>query len=425
MKISRNQISETKIELKVELSKGALEDARLVSLKKLAKDAKVPGFRSGKAPANVVEKHIDPNTLAEATLENAVSKAVAEAFIEEDIRALERPQVNILKYIPGELLEFSATAEIIPEVKLGNYKKLKSKMGKVEVVAKEIDAVLTNLQSSFAEKEEVKRAAKLGDEVLIDFVGKKDKKPFDGGTAKDHTLKLGSNSFIPGFEEGVVGHKAGDKFDIELTFPKDYHAKDLKGKKVVFEINLKKVEGVKLAKLDDDFAKKSGPFKTLVELKADIKKNLTDQKTHEVKEKYKDDLVNELTSLSKVVAPDILIEDQSRMIRQDMMQNLSYRGMTLEGYLESVGKSEDDWMKSDVKGVAEARVKAGLVLAELSKELKVDISDAEVDAKLGELMDVYKNNPEAVKQLQGEQVKLDIRNRLLTEKTIDELMKLN
>lgn len=246
MKTSVKHLSDTKVELTISLGKTELKAAEQVALTKLAKTISVPGFRKGSVPASVAAKHVNPETLAQQTLEDALSKAVAEAYMKEDIQALDRPAVEIKKYIPTQELEFTAEAQILPKIVLGDYKKLKATKAKITVAAKDIDEIIERMRSGFAEKKEVTRAAKNDDEVTIDFEGKKDNVPFEGGKAEDYDLKLGSNSFIPGFEEGIIGKKPGETFDLELAFPEDYHVKDLKGAKVVFTTTLKKVKEVVL-----------------------------------------------------------------------------------------------------------------------------------------------------------------------------------
>ncbi|MCL2869858.1 trigger factor [Candidatus Saccharibacteria bacterium] len=425
MQVTTKKLSDTKIEVTVKLGAEELADAKLVALNKLAKSAKVPGFREGKAPASVVEKHVDQNTLASETLENAVSKAVAKAFMDEDIHALNQPQIEVTKFVPNQLAEFTATSDIFPQVKLGDYKNLKARLSKLAVTDQEVADVLTNLQNSFADKKEVNRAVKNGDEAVIDFVGKKDGKEFEGGKGKDYPLVIGSNSFIPGFENGVVGHKAGDKFELKITFPKDYQVKTLAGNPAVFEVTLHKVNEIIKPALNDELAAKAGPFKTLGELKQDIKTNLLERKKYEATEKLKDDLVLELADKSSVPLPEILVDDQTQNIKHEMDQNLAYRGMTLQNYLESIGKTEDEWLKTDVKTAAENRVKIGLTLAELSKELKLDVTDSELAAQMDELRLHYKDNKAVLEQLEADGAKFDIRNHLLTEKTIAQLMKIN
>lgn len=429
MKTSVNHDSKTRVTVTISLGKDELAAAEQVALHKLSRDVKAPGFRKGKVPASVAAKYVSPTQLAEETLDNAVSKAVAEAFITENIQALARPEVSIKKFVPNQEVEFTAEVDVVPPVKLGNYKKLGVKAEKTAVTDSEVNEVIDRMREAQAVKSEVARAAKLGDEVVIDFVGKKDDVAFEGGTAADYALELGSNSFIPGFEEGLVGLKAGDKKDLTLNFPKDYHVKDLAGAEVVFETTLKKVNERTLPELTDDFAKTVGAgedVKTVKALKADLLRELTLQKEREATEKRKDDLVGKLVEVSDIDAPQILIDDQAKSIEQDMQQNLLYRNMTLENYISAQGfKNEDEWRKKEVIPAAEKRVKAGLALAELSKELKVTTSDEDLAAFTAQYKQQYANQPDLAKRFDEPEIQRDLRNRLVTERTVDELVKLN
>lgn len=427
MKTNVKYLSDTRVELTISLDAKELEAAEQVALTKLAKNIKVPGFREGKVPASVAAKSVDPNALMQQTMEDALSKAVAEAFIAENIQVLDRPEVDVKKFVPKSEMEFVAEAEVLPKVTLGDYKKLSVEKQKVAVTAKEVDDIINRMREASAEKQAADRAAKDGDEVIIDFVGKKDDVAFDGGTATDYSLKLGSNSFIPGFEEGIIGKKSGETFDLDLAFPDDYHVADLAGAKVVFTTTLKKVNELVLPTVDDAFAKKVNEnVATVKELKDDIKRELTAQKEREATEKLKDNLVGALVEASKVPVPQVLVDDQVRSIEQDMRQNLMYQNITLEQYLSAQKfKDEDDWKSKEVIPAAEKRVKAGLVLAELSKELKIEATNKELEEHVNLYRQQYGNNPEALKQFDDPEVQRDIANRLLTEKTVDKLVALN
>jgi len=282
------------------------------------------------------------------------------------------------------------------------------------------------MRQGFSEKKTVTRAAKNGDEVTIDFIGKKDDVAFDGGTAKDYKLTLGSNTFIPGFEEGIVGKKPGETFDLPLEFPEDYHAPNLKGAKVVFTTTLNTIDEIGLPEVNDEFAAKAGPFTSVDELKADIKRELTDQKEREAGEKLKDELVNELIDVSKIPVPEVLLNDQMQSIERDMTQNLMYQGLSLDQYIENQGlKSKEDWLETEVKESAKKRVQAGLVLAELSKVEKIEASTKELDEHIAEYKERYANNPKMVDQFDTPDARRDIANRLLTEKTVNRLVELN
>jgi trigger factor len=286
--------------------------------------------------------------------------------------------------------------------------------------------VLDRLRQSAATKTAVERPAKLDDEVTIDFVGKdKDGKDVAGATGNDYELKLGSNTFIPGFEGGIIGKKVGDVFDLPLTFPKDYHHKPLAGAKVTFTVTLKSVKELAQPKLDDAFAATVGPFKKLDDLKADITRELTEQKEREAVEKLKDSLVEQLVKGSHVPAPHVLIHDQLESIERDFVQNLMYRGMTLDDYLAQQGKTAEEWRNTELHEQAERRVQVGLALAELSKIENIEVSKEELEDRLAQMLKQYGNSPDIAKQLDTPEVRRDLANRVLTEKTVERLVELN
>ena len=423
MKTSVNQLSDTKIAVTITVDEQALADAEQVALTKLARTVKAPGFRKGKVPMSVAAKYVDPNTLAQQTLDDALSKAVSQVFTEQKIQALDRPEVDVKKFVPGKELEFVAEVEILPQITLGDYKKLgvKKSVGKVDDT--DVEDVIERMRTGFAERKSVDRAAKDGDETVIDFTGKRNDVAFDGGSAKDYTLTLGSNQFIPGFEEAVVGHKAGEDFDVPLTFPEDYHAVTLAGAHVVFSVSLKEVKEVVLPEVNDEFAAKAGPFTSVTELKKDIKRELGEAKEREALDKLKDELIAKLIEVSKVPVPEILVADQRKSIEQDMTQNLMYQGLTLDNYLGSKKVTYEEWLDTEVKTAAENRVKAGLVLAELSKVEKVSATDEELAEKIKQYQEQYGNR--SGQDFTTPEVQRDIANRLLTDKTIEHLVELN
>ena len=424
MKTKLKKLSDSRVELTVTLDAKDLKPAKEKALEKLAKELKVEGFRKGKVPKEVAKKFIPENDLNAEVVDYAVRTTVVPAFQEVEKNPLVMPNVNVTKYVPDEMVEYTATADIIPEVKLGDYRKLGVKKETVKVTEKEIKEILDNIATSFGEKKVVKRAAKMGDEIVLDFVGKKDGEEFKGGSAKDYKLTLGSKTFIPGFEEGIVGHSSGDKFDLPLTFPKDYGVKELAGAKTVFEVLVKQVNEIVKPKIDDELAAKCGPFKTVNELKEDIKKNLQAQNEQKLNDKFKDDLVNALVKKSKIPAPEILIDDQMRMIRDDMTRNAASQGLSFEEFLEVNHETMENWEK-EARKIAEQRVKASLALQNVAISEKITVSDDDANAKIAELRDVYKKSPEALKQLKDPNVKMDIKNRLTIEKTLDFLVKVN
>lgn len=424
MKTTTKKLSDTRVEVKVTLDANDLQPAREKALARLATNLKVQGFRKGKVPVELVEKNVPENEVNNEILDVAVRTTMPAAFESAKQTPIAIEHVNVSKYVPGESAEFVATAEVLPDVKLGDFKKLKAEMPKTEPTKAEVQEIIDNILNAYSEKVVVKRAAQDGDEVIIDFVGKRDGEAFPGGSAKDYHLVLGSKTFIPGFEEGIIGHSSGDKFDLEVTFPKNYGEKSLAGKKAVFETLVKQVNEIQKPKEDDELAKKCGDFKTMDELRADIKKNLETQNRHRANEQYREALVAELVKSSKVAAPEILIEDQMRFIRDDMRRNAASRGMQLEDYIEAAGQKFEEWEK-EARKVAEERVKASLVLQILAREQKIEASDEEVAAKVAELKDLYQKSKEAMENLKKPEVRQDIKNRLIIDKTMDFLVESN
>lgn len=424
MKHTLKKLSDTSVQTTVELDKTDLATAKQAAVRRLARDVKVPGFRKGKVPLEVAEKHIDPMQLANETAEHALNIALNDVSVAEDLRVLDRPQINLDDFQPYDSLKFTATIEILPDITLGNYKKLKVKRERVTVTDKEVEETIERMRTQLAERKEVKRDARNGDVVTIDFVGKHENGDvFDGGTANDYDLELGSGSFIPGFEDAIVGRKAGDRFDVPLSFPKDYHAAPLKGKKVVFEVVLKKVNENKLPEVDDGFAKKVGPFKTVQAMREDVRAQLSMQKQKEADDRLKDELVGMLVEKSTIPVPQVLVDDQMKQIEQDATQNLMYQGMNPEQYMAQQGyKDHDEWREKEFKVAAERRVQAGLVLAELSKAEKIEVTTDELNVRLATMLEQYASMKD---QIDTPEVRRDIANRLLTEKTVDRLVELN
>ena len=414
----------TSVEFTVEFDQKDFEPARLKALERLARNIKVPGFRNGKAPANVVEQHVDPNDLASQTLDIVVRRAIPQLFNEAGLTPISIPHVDVLKYVPGEMAELTITADIMPEVKLGDYENVKVVYDEPEVTDKDVEDVLHRIAESYAEPKVVKRAAKKGDEVIIDFKGKKDGKAFDGGSAKDYHLRLGSGQFIPGFEDGIVGHEVGDKFDLDITFPKDYASAELAGAKTVFEILLKQVSEIDVPKIDDNLAKKSGAFETLKELREDIMKNLKSRASYEADEKFKDTLLNEIISHSKTEAPASLVQEQFESMKEDMFRNLRARGMEIDQYLEQTKQKLEDW-ENEIREAAKKRVIGSIVVQKLADVLNIEVSEEEAAKQVVEMREVYKNDKNALEQLNNPEVATSIRNRMRVDKTMNKLVEIN
>ena len=426
MKHSIKHKSESNLEITITLGAADLAEVKPRTLQRVAKDMKIAGFRAGKVPPAIAEKNLDPNVLSREILEDAINNSATTVFEEAKLHLLSQPQVDVKKYVAGQELEYVVTVEVLPEVKLGDYKALKAKKQEVTVSDADVDEVIERIRRDMATKADVERAAKDGDDVMIDFKGTdKDGNAVKGADGQDYPLALGSKSFIPGFEEGLVGHKKGDKFDLPLKFPKDYHAKSLAGAKVTFEVTVKGVKEVVLPEVTDEFAAKTGPFKTVAELKTDIKRELTDQREKDAIEKLKNELVEQLVKGSHIPTPDVLVADQEQALERDFMQNLQYRGMSLEQYLERQGLSEKDWRAKELRPQAVRRVEIGLALAELGKVESITVSAQELDERMRQLMEQYGNKPEFKAQIASAETRREMANQMVTHKTIERLLDLN
>ena len=424
MHTTRKDISGTKIELVITVDAEELASVKQATLQKMKSQVKAPGFRAGKAPLSVIEKQVDPSQLQGDVLQEAVNKHYQAVIEKDNIKVLSNPEVEITKFVPFTQLEFKAKVDVMPKVKLGDYKKIKRTVSKVTVTDKEIKEVIDNLLQKSSKKQAVDRKAKNGDEVLIDFEGKDEKGELvAGASGKDYPLVLGSNSFIPGFEEGLIGLKKGDKKDVKLTFPKEYHAKQLAGTKITFSVDVKEVNEVVLPEPDDKFAVSLGPFETLVDLKKDIKTQLSEQKLSEEQNKVKDSIVEELVKKSSFEMPEVLITDQIAMLEHDFNQNLTYRGITLPEYLKQEGfKDADEWKAKELKPQAERRVSVGIILAEVADKEGLKVDEQEVAARISQYKTQYSSQ---AAEFDNPEMQREVVSRLLTEKTVDRLFELS
>ena len=426
MKHTRKDVSESKIEYHITVAAEDVAKHHRAAVSKLARDVKVAGFRAGHVPPEVAEKHIDPSALADESVNRAINGALVELIELDQIQLLDQPDISVTKFVPGQTLEFKATVEIVPPVKLADPAKLKTKKSAVKIDADEVEEVINRIRNDAAEKVTIKRAAESGDEAIINFDGKdKDGKSIEGAKGDDYALKLGSNSFIPGFEEGIVGHKAGDIFDLPLVFPKDYGAKHLAGAKVNFHIEVKEIKEIKLPELDDTFAASIAPdFKTVDDLKKDIRSELETRAAYDVEQKFKDDLLDELTEKSKVPTPEILVTDQLTSLERNFAQNLMYRGMTVEQYLEGENLTHDEWTKKELRPAAEKRVRNSLVMAQLTRDWDVTVSEDEVVAQQAKVVAQY-NDPSLRQRFESDEAKRQLAQQLIADKTLTKLAELN
>lgn len=421
MQIKREQLEPTKAKLTVAADQAALDTIKQSVLKRLSQNVKVAGFRPGKAPANLVEKQLDQAALQSEFLDEAVNKFYVHAIEQEKLRPVSPPQINITKFVPFSTLEFTAEVETVGSIALADYTKVKLAPKKAEVTAQDVKKVLDNLRQRAATKQDVDRAAKAGDEVIIDFTGRdaKTKELIDGADGKDYPLLLGSNQFIPGFEDELIGLKPGGEKTFPLTFPKDYGVASLQSRKVNFAVNVKQIQELTEPKLDDAFASTIGPFKTLAELKADIKKQLTVEKERENQQAFDNELLEKIAAKSEVAIPTSLIDEEINRIEEDEKRNTAYRGQTWQEHLDAEGVTAEEHRERQ-RPAAELRVKAGLILGEIAEREKVTVTPEELEVRIMLLKNQYTDDA-MLAELDKPESRRDIMSRMLTEQTLDKL----
>lgn len=421
MQIKRTNSSETETKLTIVASEQELAGLKQHVLGHFRKRVKIAGFREGKAPLELIEKNVDQSLLQTEFLEDAVNQLYSQALQEEKLRPIANPEINITKFVPFTTLEFDAAVSIMGDVKLPDYTKIKKQKPEVKVTADDVKDVLKNLADRAAEKKDVERAAKLTDQVWIDFAGKDAKgKAVDGAEGKDYPLVLGSGSFIPGFEENLVGMKAAEEKTFDVTFPADYHAKALAKKKVSFTVTVTKVQEVVAPKLDEAFAATVGPFETLQQLKDDIKTQLTIERQSESDRQFEADIVGEIADKTTVALPKALVEEQIDKIEAQEKQSLMYRGQTWEEHLKEEGVDAQAH-REQKRPEAEKSIRASLALAEIAEREKLDFTTEEVMARIQSLKQQY-TDPGMQAELDKPENQRDIASRILTEKTVAKLV---
>lgn len=422
MKVITKDLNDTSTKITVTADSADLLKHKNNVTAKMAKEIKLPGFRAGKVPAALAEKHLDANYLQGQVLEEAINQLYIKALNESKIKVVSKPKIEVTKYVPFTDLIFTAEVDTIGQVKLPDYKNVKIKPEEVKITDDNVKEVLDRIQKQSAIFTEVEQAAKIGDRVTIDFDGKDENGQVINNTAgKDYPLMLGSKTFIKGFEEQLVGLKKGENKAFNLSFPKDYYLKLLAGKKVKFNVSVKKVENVKLDDIDDKFASKVGPFKTLTELKLDIKKQLMAEGEQRARQAFEEKIIKTLVAKTKVALPISVVEEQIDIIDKEFKRNLSYRGEKFEDYLANNLKTEDQYREDELKPLAEERLKAGLVLAEIASIENITVTPEEIKIRIQVLKNQYKDEKMRA-ELDKPENQRDIASRLITEKTIAKLV---
>ena len=375
MSVQVENLEKNMAKLTIEVPAEELEKALEKAYQKQKKNISVPGFRKGKVPRAMVEKMYGPAVFYEDAVNSLVPEEYSKAAEESKLDIVSRPEINVEQIEKGKAFIFTATVAVKPEVTLGEYKGLEVAKADTTVTDEEVEAELKKEQEKNARTINVEdRPAADGDTVTLDFEGSVDGVPFDGGKAENYDLTVGSGSFIPGFEDQLVGVKIGEEVDVKVTFPEDYHAEDLKGKEAVFKCTVHEIKAKELPELDDEFASEVSEFDTLDELKTDIKAKIKEQKVNDGKRAQEDAAVDAIIESAKMDLPEAMVDTQARQMLDEFAQRMQQQGLTLDQYMQFTGMTADKMM-DELRPQAEKRIKTRLVLEAIAKAENIEITE--------------------------------------------------
>ena len=413
--IEKLEDSQVKIDVTIEAER--FDKAMDEAFKKNAKYFAVPGFRKGKAPRKIVEKHYGENVLFEEAF-NIVAPEVFEDIVKENkLEVVSTPDIDITQIGAGKELKFTAKVTVKPEFKLGKYKGIKVEKKEYPVTEEAVQEHLNEMAEKNARivTADKRRKLKEGDTAVIDFEGFVDGVPFEGGKAEGHSLEIGSGAFIPGFEEQLVGMKFDEEREIKVTFPQEYFSEELAGKEATFKVKLHEIKVKELPEMDDEFAKDVSEFDTLEELKEDIKEHIEEENTAKAKYEEEEEAIKQVLDATEIKIPQVMIENEIDAYIHDMEHRLSHQGFNLEGYLELIGKTMEE-MRKEYAEKAEKNVKTRLVLEAIFEKEELEVTDDDINAKLEEFAKAYgrdtaefvKNANEQTKSYVKEELKYDV-----------------
>ncbi|PKR79168.1 trigger factor [Halalkalibacillus sediminis] len=408
--------------LTIEVDSEEFDRALDQAFKKVVKDVQVPGFRKGKMPRNMFEKRFGVEALYQDAIDFVLPDAYMKAVEETGITPVDKPDVDVEQIEKGKNLIFTANVIVKPEVELGEYKGLEVEKEDTTVTDEEVDEELKSLQEKQAElvvKEEGE--VEDGDTVVIDFEGFKDGEAFEGGSAENHTLEIGSGQFIPGFEEQLVGKKAGDETEIELTFPEDYQAEELAGKPVTFKVKIHDVKTKELPEMDDEFAKDvDDDVESLDELKKKTRERLEEQKQQDADNQMRETLVEKASENATVDIPEAMVDSELDRMMQEFEQRLQMQGMDLNMYFQFSGQDEQA-LKDQMKDDAKKRVETNLTLEAISHAENLEVTEEDIQGQLEEMSQMYQTDVEQLKQMLGGNTDM-LKDDLKMKKAIDFLV---
>lgn len=419
MSLKVENLEHNMVKLTIEVSADEFEKAMQSAYVKNKGKINIPGFRKGKAPRQMIEKMYGAAIFYEDAANEIIPSAYDREVAECDLELVSQPKIEVTQIEKGQPFIFTAEVAVKPEVTLGEYKGLEVPKADLTVTDEEVDAEVDKEREKNSRMIDVDdRAVANGDSIKLDFDGSVDGVPFEGGKAENYDLVIGSGSFIPGFEEQLVGAEIGKELDVNVTFPEEYHAKDLAGKAAVFKCRVNEIKVKELPEADDDFAQDVSEFDTLAEYKEDIKKRLTEKKETEAKNAKETAALEKAVENAQMDIPAAMIDNQVRQMADDFARRIQSQGISLEQYLQFTGMTADKLL-DQMRPEAEKRIKNSLVLEAIAKAESFEISDEKVEEEINKMAETYKMEADKVKELLGEAGVAQMKNDLGIQEAVN------
>ena len=407
--------------LTIDVSAEKFVDALQQSFRKNTKKFSVPGFRKGKAPMSIVTKYYGEGVLYEDAIDIAAAPAYSEAVTEHELEPVDRPEMDILEISRESGLKFSVMLTVKPEVELGQYMGVEAVKPAQDVTDEAVDQEMKRIQERNSRLVPVEdRPAQDGDTANIDYEGFLNEEPFEGGKGSSYDLKIGSNTFIPGFEEQLIGHSAGEELDLNVTFPDDYQSEDLKGQDVVFKVKINDIKVRELPELDDEFAKDVSEFDTLAEYREDQRQKLQEAAEKRANDTFQENVLRVVSENATVDIPHVMIDQEIENMIEQQKSQMQYQGIQLEQYLGYMGQTLDTF-REQLHEPAENRVKTQLVLEAIAKKEQVEASDEDVEAEIGRMAEMYNMKVEDLKERLVSSESSFIKESVISRKTVEML----
>ncbi|NBI90135.1 trigger factor [Lachnospiraceae bacterium] len=419
MSLQVEKLEKNMAKLTIEVSAEELEKAIENVYQRSKKNISVPGFRKGKVPRKMIERMYGKEVFFEDAVNDLLPDAYEEALEECEEEIVSSPKIEVVQVEAGKPLIFTAEVATKPEIGLGKYKGVKIDKIDTEVTEEEVNAELERQRENNARNIAVEdRPVKDGDMTVIDFEGFVDGVPFEGGKGEDYPLTIGSGAFIPGFEEQLVGAEIGKEVEVNVTFPENYQAEELKGKAALFKCTVKEIKEKELPELDDEFASEVSEFDTLAEYKEDIKKNLSERKEREAKNAKEDAVIDAIINDSDIEIPEPMLETQQKQMADDFAQRIQMQGIKLDQYFQITGSSYDTLLEQ-IKPQAEKRIKSRLVLEAVVAKEGIEVSEDEYVKETERMAEIYQMEAEKVREMLGEKEKGQVMKDLAIQKAVE------